>query len=213
MKRKREGRNMTVPGKTSRKQEQIHDVPFNACLINCRSLKPKINSLVQCFKMNNLTTALLNETWLYRSDPQVKKMLTSVTEEHGIRFIRKDRDSRGGGVAVAYDSSKINLKKLNLNCLKKKNHLEIVVATGKLKNYKKDVTVISCYIPPGLSKNESAEFLDALSDVITEVKKKVEGWIVLGGDWNGRPLDLALDMYPEIKKYTRHLQGRTTLWI
>ena len=85
-------------------------------------------------------------------------MLREVAEEHEIRFIRKDRDSRGGGVAVAYDSSKISLKKLNLNCLKNKNHLEIVVAIGKLRNYKKDVTVFSCYIPPKLSKNESTEF-------------------------------------------------------
>lgn len=87
--------------------------------------------------MNSLTNALLNETWLYRNDPQAKKMLKEVAEENGVRLIRKDRDSRGGGVAVAYDSNKISLKKLNHECLKKKKHLEILVTTGKLRNYKK----------------------------------------------------------------------------
>lgn len=121
----------------------INDVPFNLCLINCRSLKPKIKSLVECFKMNDLTTALLNETWLYRSDPQAKKLLQQIAEENNIRVIRKDRDSRGGGVAIAFDTTKISLKKLNLNCLKNKKSFEILAASGKLKNYKKEITLFS----------------------------------------------------------------------
>ena len=40
-------------------------------------------------------------------------MLSKITAEKGVKFIRKDRDSRGGGVAIA-------LRKLPLNSLKKK---------------------------------------------------------------------------------------------
>ena len=70
--------------------------------------------------MNALSVALLNETWFFKSDPQTRKLLIEIGQENRIEFIRKDRDSRGGGVAIAFDTNKIKLKKLNLNCLKDK---------------------------------------------------------------------------------------------
>ena len=121
--RRKNKKNMTVPGKTTRKPEMISDVPLNICLINCRSLKPKLNSLVESFKMNKLSFVLLNETWFYKSDPQTKNLLQEINREHGIQFIRKDRDSRGGGVAVAFDSNLMTMKKLNLETLKKERIL------------------------------------------------------------------------------------------
>ena len=51
-------------------------------------------------------------------------------------------------------------KKLNLNSLKNKPKLEIVVARGKLRGYKKEINIFSCYIvPPKLTKAESIDFL------------------------------------------------------
>ena len=42
--------------------------------------------------------------------------------------------------------------------------------------------------------------LEALSDSISEAKSVGEGWIAIGGDWNHRPLRVALDMFPDIKE-------------
>ena len=184
----------------TRKPELIEDVSLNIALINCRSLKPKIKSLTECFNMNKLDVSILNETWMYKNDSQMKKILSDLLTQEKIGMIRKDRDSRGGGVAIAFDTSKITLKKLNLESLKNKKKLEIVAARGKLRNYKKSVTVFSCYLPPKYSKAESIEFMETLSDAIGEAKSADEGWVVLGGDWNHRPLELALDMYPDIKE-------------
>ena len=100
----------TVPGRTTRRPEMIEDVPMNIALINCRSLKPKINSLKECFKMNKLAVSILNETWLYKNDSQAKKMFNSLLTEEKIAIIRKDRDSRGGGVAIAFDNKNIAKK-------------------------------------------------------------------------------------------------------
>ena len=133
---------------------------ISLCLINCRSLKPKLNSLIECFKMNNLSVSLLNETWLYKSDPQAKHLLKQISQDHKVEIIRKDRNSRGGGVAIAFNSDKISLKKLDLTVLRNKKHLEIVAARGKIKGYKKDVTFFSCYLPPKYSKVESTDMLD-----------------------------------------------------
>ena len=108
----------TVPGTTRRTPQTIEDIKLNVALINCRSLKPKIKSLKECFKMNKLSLAILNETWLYKSDRQFKCVQQNLKYETGIDFIRRDRDSRGGGVAVAFDANEIVMKKLNLNSLK-----------------------------------------------------------------------------------------------
>ena len=150
--------------------------------------------------MNMLHVALLNETWLYKYDTQARRLFQNIKEEKGICIIRKDRDSREGGIAIAYDSSKITLKKLNLDCLKSKKDFEILAARGKIRGYKEEMNLISCYIPPKLTKAQSLEFLDLFSDTIAEVKQSLEGWIVIGGDWNNRQFDLALDMYPDVKK-------------
>ena len=56
----------TVPGKIIRPTEEICDIPLNIALINCRSVKPKLKSLKECFITNKLSVALLNETWLYK---------------------------------------------------------------------------------------------------------------------------------------------------
>ena len=61
----------------------------------------------------------------------MKKQLEDINQEHGISFIRKDRNSRGGGVAIAYDSNKIELKKLSLKSLRGKK-FEIVASAGKI---------------------------------------------------------------------------------
>ena len=95
--------------------------------------------------------------------------------ETGITLIRKDRDSRGGGVTIAYNSSQIMLKKLPPNSLKHKPQFEIVAARGKLRGYKKEVNVFSCYLPPKLNRAESLDFMDTLSNAIAEAKTSSDG--------------------------------------
>ena len=102
-------------------------------------------------------------------------------------------------MAIAFDSNVITLKKLHLNSLKGKK-FEILAARGKLRNYKKEVNVFSCYIPSKYNKAETTEFLDVLSNAITEAKMSSEGWFLLGGDWNHRPLNAILDLYPDLKQ-------------
>ena len=98
------------------------------------------------------------------------------------------------------DSNIMSLRKLNLNSLKNKAHLEILAARGRLRNYKKEINVFSCYIPPKLTRQQSTEFLDTLSDAIAECKMSSEGWFVIGGDWNNRSLVDILDVYPDLKR-------------
>ena len=81
--------------------------------------------------MNKTTVALLNETWLGKKDVHLGALLEDIDQANGISFIRRDRGSRGGGVAIAFDREKIDLKKVRLNSLKGKK-FEIVAAMGKI---------------------------------------------------------------------------------
>ena len=150
--------------------------------------------------MNKLSLAVLNETWLYKSDTQARHLLQDLKNETGIQILRKDRDSRGGGVAIAFNTNIMSLKKLNLSSLKNMGHLEILAARGRLRNYKKEINVFSCYILPKLTRQQSVEFLDALSDTIAECKMSSEGWFIIGGDWNHRSLVDLIDIYPDLKQ-------------
>ena len=152
-KRKRNEKNTTVPGKRTRKPDMINDVSLNIALINCRSLKPKVSSLIECFKMNKIAVSLLNETWLYKNDSQMKKVLSDMLLEEKIGIIRKDRDSRGGGVAIAYDTTLISLKKMNLDSLKNKKKFEIIAARGNLRNYKKSCLLYTSPSPRDRQKS------------------------------------------------------------
>ena len=71
----------------------IYDVKLNSLLINCRSLKGKVSSLVENIKANETTVAILTETWLHKNDKQAKKMLNEMYDEHSLSIIRKDRNT------------------------------------------------------------------------------------------------------------------------
>ena len=63
-------------------------------------------------------------------------MLEEAEQKDNIKCIRRDRDSRGGGVAIAFDSSRGDFKKLCLKTMVNKK-FEIVAAIGKLHGVKK----------------------------------------------------------------------------
>ena len=92
----------------------VHDVTMNTLLINCRSLKTKISSLCDNFTMNKTSIAILTETWFTKNDRLLKTRLQNVGLETGIQIIRKDRNSRGGGVGIAYNQRESNFSKLKL---------------------------------------------------------------------------------------------------
>ena len=99
---------------------------LNSLLINCRSVKTKLSSLVENILTNETTFAVLTETWLYKGDKQIKKQLNDIFDEHSLGFIRKDRNSKGGGVAIMFDSKVCELKKLKLKSMRGHSSLEIL---------------------------------------------------------------------------------------
>ena len=80
-----------------------------------------------------------NETWFRQRDPQLKKLLENLEDEHDIKAIQKDRKQgksglAHGGVGFFYDASKCNLRKFPLNALRGKEvrDFEILAVRGNL---------------------------------------------------------------------------------
>ena len=116
----------------------------------------------------------------------------------GIELIRKDRDSRGGGVAIAFDSNKCSFKKLALDSLKR-SKMEIVGAMGKINGVQKGHLAFSCYLPPNYTRDQTISFFDTLVNAISEARSKYPGsWVSIGGDWNERSLSPLAVNFPDL---------------
>ena len=135
---------------------------MNTLLVNCRSIKSKLSSLTDNFDMNKSTVALLTETWLTKGDKITKKRLESIEMETGIRLIRKDRNSRGGDLAIAFNTKSSSFQKIKLKSLVG-SPFEILAAGGKIHGFKKQHLLFSCYIPPRLTVFEISRFLDKIN--------------------------------------------------
>ena len=133
-----------VQGCIKKPKRYIQDVKMNYTLMNCQSLKNKLDSLVTNFKMNGNVFLIANETWFKKKDPQLSEMLSKIEDRDDIYALRKDRKlgrtgRAHGGVAVFYDSTKCSLKKFPLNALRGNDvrDFEILAVRGNLKGVKR----------------------------------------------------------------------------
>lgn len=131
------------------------NIPMNFISTNACSLAPKMESLIECFTELDLTFAVITESWL-RDDDQLRSTIVDLNEGEDLHLLTRNRKSHngrrvaGGGVAVAYNRSKINLTKIPV---KRGNH-EILVATGKIQNLSRKVVIIGIYLPPKIKSEK-----------------------------------------------------------
>ena len=119
---------------------------------NARSIVEKIDSLITLFEETGIRIALLTETLLTKKHCSAREM-ADLTIGANITFIRRDRNTRGGGVAIAYDPTKIRMNKFSSF---DNNGTEIVCAAGNCLLTKRKIIAISVYLPPSISGNDLA---------------------------------------------------------
>ena len=181
---------------------------MNFSIMNCRSLKFKLDSLSGSFTMNKSHFILTNETWFKPRDPQLKTYLSDLEDKYEIECIRKDRKLRPtglghGGVLIFFDKATCNMKKFPLNALKRpeKRDFEILACRGRLKGVKREVVLFSVYLPPGIQGKKLTEILETLTDAISESIAKADNpWLVIGGDFNRYDTSYVTQMIPELIK-------------
>ena len=181
------GNNSTIPN--------VYINLFAFAVINARSISAKVGSLVDLFTESEISLACVSETWL-QNGPTLDSNVLDLEESHNISLITKNRSRRGGGVAIAYDKNKVNLKKV---FSKYSTQYEIVCASGQTRGTRRKIFAVSYYIPPDKKASESEKILECIDDLIGRARTEWEDpIIVVGGDANRRPIENSYIDYPDI---------------
>ena len=182
---------------------------LNFSLANARSLTAKLPSLVDMFGELDLHFGMITETW-FRNNKWTQDELLRLSEALGIKMISKNRKGRGGGVAIAYNSNKITLKKYEVV---NGNGFEIVAACGKAQNFSRKLLVIVLYIPPSTLVSATKALWESVSDTIEKAKAELDDpYIVIGGDTNRRPMVDGLKDFMDVTMLdTGPTRGTATL--
>ena len=163
-------------------------------LSNARSLAKKVTSLIDLFREKALHFAMITETWL-QNNRETRNELLDIKHAEKIEFICKNRGRRGGGVAVAFDSSVASFRPLQI----KNNKYELVGAVGRTTTDMRKCVVFVVYIPPKQTTAVTAGLFECLGNAIEQAKLDfADPHIVVGGDTNRRDISAALSDFPDI---------------
>jgi exonuclease III len=139
---------------------------LNISHINCRSLFPKleeISYIIYCAKVDILC---LTETWLDESICDNDIMIDGYT------LFRKDREGRGGGVAI-YVRNDVNFIDKSVTL---KNDIEAVLIEVVTKTNDPNILLSCLYRPP----NSSTEIFDNIVDYIEALFSQGKEVVLLG---------------------------------
>ena len=137
----------------------------------------------------------ITETWLGNS-PEARQGLRDLADCSNIEMLCKNRKSRGGGVALAYNTNLAKLKVIQLP----NNRFELLCCGGKMGDLQRSFVVFVCYLPPKMSSGVLDSFCSALSDGIELVKDKFDDpFIIITGDFNKKSIDPAICDFPDIQ--------------
>ena len=133
---------------------------------NAQSVVEKVDSLVTLFEEMGLHFALLTETWLTHKLCSRRK-LEDLTVGGNVSFIRKDRSTRGGGIAIAFNPTKTKLTKFAVP----QNYLntEVVCTVGSTPLSSRKIALISVYMPPAMKKADLDGYIYTLIDLVDSI--------------------------------------------
>ena len=170
---------------------------LNLACTNARSIVEKVDSLVTLFEENCLHLAMVTETWLSPKKCS-KRSMDDLLNGANISFIRKDRGSRGGGVAICYDGTKIRMT--NLPVPQNGDVGEIVCSIGSTSLTKRKVASVAVYLPPSIRAADLNQAMNTLTDLVNRIKTKYSDAILfIGGDYNNKQIDPFLNAFPCLK--------------
>ena len=170
--------------KRSNKSIQALNLP-TVISYNMRSIWPKIKSLANDLHEREAEICFLSEVWEKRENPKHKAQLEKMFEMSNIEYISTPRPGakRGGGAAIAINTNRFSVKKLNIAIPKP---LEIVWALLRpLENSGdiKKIILCSFYCPPK-SKMKS-KLIDHISVTYNKLRTEhPQSAFLMSGDKN-----------------------------
>ena len=101
-----------------------------------------------------------------------RRRLDDLASGANIAMIRRDRGTRGGGVAICYNPNKLKLTRFPVP--NNQNKVEVVCATGSVGLTKRRLALISVYMPPNIKGTELDLYVYTLVELIDAIKTKHE---------------------------------------
>ena len=174
---------------------------FTVTLINARSLKNKLKSLNRTMNELGSDVTVVTETWFKSNDQSINCLLEDFKNKNGYGFLRKDRqsDKRGGGLAVCFNSARVQFCKAKIPPTKH----EVFATIGRRVGQRRKVVVLAIYVPPWYNADQNRSLFKYTNDAILAIKSKYENpYIIVAGDFNRRDFRLATNEHTEIKAVT-----------
>ena len=178
---------------------RLHSVSF--INTNARSIKPKLQSLADCFQERSVDVAAITETWL-QTTRDLEEFEDELAGHYSLGIITRERTvianngRQYGGVALAFKKNTTTLERYSfLN----PSNFEVLAAVGKIKGIKGKVFVVVCYAPPNIPSREAKELTQMLSDLICQAKRTYDDCsILIMGDFNQWSTDDITQDHPDI---------------
>ena len=190
---------MTDASQNKTKKRSPHSISF--INTNARSLKPKLESLADCFEERFLDIAAVTETWLQTSR-DLGELVDELGGNYSLKAITRERTAHAnngrqyGGVALIFREKTTTLERYSLV---NPSDFEVLAAVGNVKGIKNKVFVVVCYAPPNITASTARELIDYLSDIICQAKRTyADCSILLTGDFNQWQVGDILEDHPDL---------------
>ena len=172
----------------------VHYNTLSFMFTNARSLPPKIGLLVEMFDELELYFPAISETW-FSSGRTFKKNVRKMEDKGNLILINKNRPTRGGGVAIAFNSRKMSLKYAPIN----RNSYEVVAAIGRTCTDSRMILVLLAYYATQMTKASVDSMNMCISNCINDYKSEDEGLVtIICGDMNKKDVNQIMLDHPEI---------------
>ena len=148
-------------------------VRISAININSITASARLQELQNFVDSNEVSILALTETKL---DSTVHPSLYQLRGFHAP--VLKNRTRKGGGVALFIRNS------LPFSQISSIESISFEAIWIKVRVHKSTLLICSAYLPPNTTTEKQSEFLDYLSDSVTEANKFSPDLIALVGDWN-----------------------------
>ena len=174
---------------------------FTIINTNARSLRPKVESMLDCFSETNAGLAILTETWL--QDGRVEEMVDDLSRGSGLGFLARNRRAAAngfayGGVALVWRESMGKFREVKI---KNPNGFEVLAAAGSMRGHRRKVVVVACYIPPNYNRQKGAEALEFIEEVVLEMKSRFKDpYVTVAGDFNQWRAEDALANFSDVRE-------------
>ena len=174
-------------------------IPVNIINTNARSLRPKIQSFIECFLSLALTFAIVTETWFAHGtalELESERLLLG----HGLGINCLNRPPVNGlshgGVAIVYRSSTTKLA--NYSFMNPEG-FEVLPCTATVTGISRKFFILAAYIPPGYSVPRGRACLQHIADIVLDIKgRHTDPLIVCAGDFNQWDIADSLAEYSDI---------------